>query len=163
MLPSHRRSLALAAPLVVAAATLSSCSSAPTDAEVGAFCDRYVAVLDVTDGEGLRTWAENFNEVGTPSKIGPDAREGFELLVEAASEVDADADLADIEPENFSDAETTKVEAFSTFVGETCATQLQDALAASFEDFDGTVEESGEPEKQTEDPLYEGPESSPAP
>lgn len=124
-----RRVLA-GASLVLAAAFLTSCggddpSDAPDDASTEDFCEAFEG--GPTDGEpsedDLQEWADELSDAGTPEGIDDDAREGFELFVEALQDVDPDdfgpdSDLNDI----FDDEDdAAKVTAFLTYYGTECA------------------------------------------
>ncbi|WP_435768975.1 hypothetical protein [Nocardioides sp. SYSU DS0651] len=135
-----KRPLAAAGAAALLALSLTACGGgAPTDASKEDFC----AVVDSasTDeefgeafadedydkiAELLQEQAEEVEEVGTPEDIPDDAREGFEITVEAAKEVSGD-DIEKAfkeEDENlgleFSDDEQKKVEAYDEYETETC-------------------------------------------
>lgn len=129
-----RVSLSVAA--LVAGVTLSACgaSGAPTDASAKEFCTTYDSMfddLDVTDledlpdeeemAESLHAWADRMQEVGTPEDISDEAREGFELQVEQAGEIDADDLKSDSsELEDLDEDEKKGIQAFNTYATETC-------------------------------------------
>lgn len=129
-----RVSLSVAA--VVAGFTLSACgaSGAPTDASAKEFCDAYASMfddLDVSDldnmpteeemADSIHTWADKMEEVGTPEDISDEAREGFELQIEQAGEIDADDLKSDSEGlEEFSEEDKTRSSAFDDYATETC-------------------------------------------
>ncbi len=84
--------------------SLTACGGAPTDASAEDFCEAYngnTEALDAIDPEGspesqaealvdaLKDYAEKLDEVGTPENISDEAREGFEITVEALGDLDA--------------------------------------------------------------------------
>lgn len=72
---------------------------------------------------GVKDAVADFEEVGTPEDISDDAREGFELIVESIAEIDDDASAEELDKagEDFSGDDEKKTDAFSEYVGETCA------------------------------------------
>lgn len=129
-----RVSLSVAA--LVAGLTLSACgaSGAPTDASAKEFCDAYASMFDDLDvssledmpteeemAESIHTWADKMEEVGTPEDISEEAREGFELQVEQARELDAEDLKSDSGPlDDFDDEEQERSDAFNDYTTETC-------------------------------------------
>ena len=124
-------------PAAVAATTLlalTGCGGAPTDASKSEFCavavDRSWAeeLPGDADGEqivdGFASWAEDLEEVGTPKGMPGDARKGFEVTVDYLGDLDPDdfEDLGDAAEvtDDLSGDEQDDVEAFNTYVTETC-------------------------------------------
>jgi hypothetical protein len=82
-------------------------SSAPDNASKDDFCQAFnglyskvMAGADSTDAKStiaaLKEWAGDMKKVGTPDEMPDDARKGFEVFVEQASQIDDDASLADL-------------------------------------------------------------------
>lgn len=101
----------------------------PTNASQADFCQvsQNEDSLDIegTDQEVAKAandFAADLREVGTPSDISPEAREGFELYVDELADVEAD-DIDEFKEglQGVFDAdEIDKVEAFITYVTEMC-------------------------------------------
>ncbi len=107
MTPLKRRVAAVGAPLLLAV-SLTACggggSSAPDDTSKADFCKAYndEGVLDGLDPEAkpedqakdltaaLKDYYKNLEDVGTPKDIPDDAREGFEIAVNAIDDIDED-------------------------------------------------------------------------
>lgn len=139
------RHLAAAASLVLVA-SLSACgggeggisgSGAPDNASTDDFCEAYNGLFKALMSSGadestaikaLKQWASDMEEVGTPEDIPEDARRGFELLVETASNIDDDATLEDLSnlDKDFDEDDQKYGEAFTTWATETCPTDLSD-------------------------------------
>jgi len=112
--------------------SLSACGGAPTDASEKDFCKAYNdsafnADIDEDDfdaqADALNEYAEKLDEVGTPEDIPDDARKGFEVIVEAFGDVNAD----DLEDEDAQQAIEDKykddeddVSAFFAYATTTC-------------------------------------------
>ncbi|UMG94356.1 hypothetical protein [Nocardioides sp. TF02-7] len=131
-----KRPFAAAGAAVLLALSLSACGGAPTDASKSEFCevindDSALGDLDFENPDeeafvdAIKEQAEKIEEVGTPEDIPDDAREGFEIQLEAINDLDAD-DIdfeSDEDPlaDQLSDDEKDKVEAFTEYETETCA------------------------------------------
>lgn len=106
-LPRSRRVAFGVAALVM---TLSACddgpkgADAPTDADVEAFCE-VIGSLDVSNPEDL---ISDLADTGTPDGIPSDAREGFEVMIDHATD------------DEISDEDQEKVGAFLGYVTATC-------------------------------------------
>ena len=134
--------------LLVGAATAAcggGASGAPESAGKDDFCKAQQSLLsgldlDVTNPDGglpsekeladaMHTWADKIEEVGTPEGISDDARKGFEETVKAAHDVsEADLkspDLDALEADMSADAKK-QVEAFSSYVNDTCGSMFGD-------------------------------------
>ena len=113
--------------------SLTACGGAPTDASEEDFCE---AVLEQpgNDADSIHDWADELEEVGTPEDIPDDAREGFELLVDTAKDVDDD----DLDDENFadefSDDDQEKFTAYSAYLAETCIGDLPTEIPTDLTD-----------------------------
>lgn len=94
----------------VALAGLTACggpegSEAPTDASKDEFCT-VINGLDTSDPEGF---VDDLVEVGTPSDIPDEAREGFEVMVDNATS------------DEISDSKQEKVSTFVAWFTTTCS------------------------------------------
>ena len=129
-----KRPVAAVGSAVLLAFSLSACGGAPTDASTDDFCEAYndQSAEGGEDAESqadaLNEYAEKLEEVGTPEDIDDEARDGFEVLVEAFGDVSAD-DLEDEEAqkaleEKYEDDEDA-VDAFFEYAGETCAEDVE--------------------------------------
>lgn len=127
--------------LLLVGAFLTACGGgggAPADASEEEFCTAYNKLYDnlgdIASGddkaaiEGMKEWGDGMAEVGTPEDIPDDARNGFELLLEALDDVDPDASAEDLQQieDDFSDDEQKDMDAFSTYAGETCPMEMPD-------------------------------------
>lgn len=130
--------------LLVGAAT-AACgggSGAPESASKDDFCTAQTSLftsLDLGDGtelpsekdlaDAMHTWADKIEEVGTPENISDDARKGFEETVKAAHDVsEADLKSPDLDSleADMSDEAKKQVEAFTTYVNDTCGSMFGD-------------------------------------
>lgn len=98
-----KRPIAAAGAAALLAFSLTACGGAPDDASKDDFCktfndSAFAQDIDPEDfdaqADALNEYSENLEEVGTPEDISDDARNGFEVIVEAFGDVDAD-DLED--------------------------------------------------------------------
>ena len=115
-----KRPAAAVGATVLLAFSLSACGGAPTDASEKEFCE---VALDQPgdDVDAIHDWADKAEEVGTPEDIPDEARDGFELLVDTAKDIDED-DLDDESLEDeFSDEDQDAFAAYGEYVGKTCA------------------------------------------
>ena len=130
-----RHALAVATLALVAGATAGcGASGPPTDASEKDFCgvfeDFYAemgemgADASTSDGiKALKKVAEELKEVGTPEDISDDAREGFELTIEAIESIEDDAteeEIGKLLEEDFSKEEQEKADAFDEYLEKTC-------------------------------------------
>lgn len=128
-----RPAVALGAAALLAV-SLGACGGAPTDASKDEFCkvidDQSVFEnidLENPDEEefvdAIKEQAEKIEEVGTPEDIPDDAREGWEITLDAVKDLDADdVDFNDPEllEDQFSDDDKEKIEAYDEYEAETC-------------------------------------------
>lgn len=128
------RTALLAASIALVAGTTVGCGGGPpTDASKADFCGTFddfyadAAKLgeDSKDSDivkALKDVGEKLEEVGTPEDMSDDAREGFELTVQAIKDLDDDATQEDIEKidKGFSDDEQKSVDAFDEYLSTTC-------------------------------------------
>jgi predicted lipid-binding transport protein (Tim44 family) len=125
------------------ALSLSACgddeesTAAPDDASVEEFCDAYNTQSDLDEDasaeeqvDEAHDMADKLKDVGTPEDIDDDAREGFEILVNAVGDMDADdvesfTDASDAESFRkaigASEEDLEKVTAFLTYVSTACS------------------------------------------
>ncbi len=116
------------------ALTLGACGGPPTDASKDEYCEvvndpQYFEDLDENSDEqdyldAVRKIADDLREVGTPEDISDDAREGFEIQLDAVDELEAEDIDFESEDDPFqdglSDDEKKKVEAYNDYESETC-------------------------------------------
>ena len=117
----------------------------PTDASKDAFCKAQSSLFTDLDldfsnpdaalpsekelADAMHTWADEMEEVGTPGNIPAEARDGFRETVDAARDItEADLKSPDLNAlENDMSAEAQKkVEAFTTYVNDTCGSMFGD-------------------------------------
>jgi len=131
MTPIRRRVAAVSAPVLLAL-SLTACggggSGAPDDASAEDFCATFLEISTVEDGADIKDFGEKLEEVGTPEDINEDERAGFEVFVEALSEVDDDASIDDIEEPDISEEDDANGDAFLEYASTTCADQIPDEL-----------------------------------
>jgi hypothetical protein len=121
---------------VLLAFSLSACGGAPTDASKADYCEAvndtsWIEGLDSENPDeekfvdGLKDYAAELEEVGTPEDIPDDAREGFEIQLDSVDDIDADDIDFESEEDPFeaglSDDEKEKVDAYNEYESETCA------------------------------------------
>lgn len=114
--------------------------SAPENASTDEFCTSYnslyESLMSASPGEGgdqqgaaiqaLRDWTEKMRDTGTPDDMPEDARQGFELILDTASDIEADATMEDLQNlgDDLSDSEREQTEAFTTWAQEECPMEL---------------------------------------
>ena len=119
------RRLLAAAGLVLVAATMTACGGPPEDASKDDFCKAIEAAPtdDKPSQDDVDNWVDELKDTGTPGGIDDDARNGFEVLVDALDEADVD----DLDEEaSFEDVvkdsdDRKDVEKFLAYYGKTCA------------------------------------------
>ncbi|MDT9593203.1 hypothetical protein RDV89_08995 [Nocardioides zeae] len=123
-----KRVMSLAA-LALAGATLTACgSSAPTDASKDDFCEAFTEAAtdwypESEDEEIDTTGAiETLEETGTPEDIGEDARNGFEVYIDALDEINGNsiADYDGEDPVEVSEDDEADFDALSEYVTQEC-------------------------------------------
>lgn len=156
-----KRPLAGAGAAVLLALSLTACGGgAPADASVADFCE--VTQGNTTDkafGDAIadEDWDEvadlikeqtdEVEEVGTPEDIPDDAREGFELQIDAAGDLSGDdiekafTDESNPFEIDLSDEDKKKVEAYTEYETETCA---EEADSGSEDSSDSADDSSAE-------------------
>lgn len=134
-----KRPLAAAGAAALLAITLTACGGAPADASVDDFCkatqdnsggEEFFKAIEDEDWDKLeeliKEQADDIEEVGTPEDIPDDAREGFEIQLDAAKGISADdiekafKDDEDPFEADLSDEDKKKVEAYTEYENETC-------------------------------------------
>lgn len=130
---------ALGGALLLVGALLTACGGgggAPADASEEEFCTAYNKLYDnlgdLASGddkgaiEGMKDWGDTMAEVGTPEDAPEDARQGFDLLLQALDDVDPDASAEDLQQigEDFSADEQKDIDAFSGYATETCPMEM---------------------------------------
>ena len=126
----------IAATLVLVAGTTVGCGGSdgpPADASKGDFCGNFEDIgkdlgklgADAKDSDivkAIKDAGQKLEDTGTPSGIPDDARTGFELEVKKIGELDDNASKDDIDKldSGLDDAEQKQVDAFNTYVDDTC-------------------------------------------
>lgn len=149
-----RRLAALAAPALLVMLLTACGGGAPTDASVEEFCNAYNAEPDLDESlataspdeqadaivDALKTLVDDFEEVGTPEDIPDEAREGFEISIDAAKDVNADdvkTALEDGDTDPFEslvgEDDQAKVDAFDTYASDTCSDSSGDEAPSDSE------------------------------
>lgn len=136
-----KRPMAAAGAAVLLALSLSACGGgAPTDASEADYCEVVNGIDDnedlikaVTDEDWdkaadiLQDSVAEIEDVGTPEDISDEAREGFEIQLDASKDIDGDdlekafKDSEDPFEAGLSGDEKKKVEAYNTYENETCS------------------------------------------
>lgn len=133
-------------------------AAAPGDAAEGDFCDAYAGLfkqmgqMDPQDNQtiinGMKEWAADMREVGTPGDIPDEARQGFEVMVDSIEELDEDATQQELDTlgEDLTDEEQKAGDAFVDFANQTCPDALKDMLGEMEQDMKDQMGEPGEEE-----------------
>jgi hypothetical protein len=137
-----KRPLASAGAVVLLALSLTACGGgAPSDASVKDFCsisaqtadEEFLKAFEKKDYDKIadlfQQQAEEAEKIGTPKGIPDDAREGFEIQVDALKDIDGDTvkkafeskDPSKFEDELISKDDQKKVEAFTKYENEKCS------------------------------------------
>jgi hypothetical protein len=137
-----KRPAAVVGAAVLLSISLSACGGPPTDASVKDYC---AAVNDDSDFEdfgedsteedfvdALQSFADRLEKVGTPEDIPDDAREGFEISLDAVEDLDPDdIDLKNLDDsaleDDLSDDEKDKLDAYNEYENKTCGDDSDDA------------------------------------
>lgn len=154
-----KRPLAAAGAAVLLALSLSACGGAPADASVKDFCkvtqdeasqEEFLKAVQDEDWDKIadlvKDQADDVEEVGTPDDISDDAREGFEIQLDAAKGISADdiekafKDDEDPFEADLSSDEKKKVEAYTEYENKTCD-DSGDGLEPEGTDSEGTDSE----------------------
>lgn len=153
-----KRPLAAAGAAVLLALALTACGGSPTNASEKDYCEAVNGINDnedlikaVTDEDWdkaadlLKDSAEEIEEVGTPEDIPDDAREGFELQLDASADISGDdlekafKDQEDPFEADLSGDEKKKVEAYNDYENETCSDTEENSDSGSDEGSDPGV------------------------
>ncbi|WP_345266586.1 hypothetical protein [Nocardioides nanhaiensis] len=154
------RSLAAAATAALAF-SLTACggddgASAPDSASVEDFCDAYTSYIedllddiDMSDPsaietpsaeeavDGIKEWADELAETGTPEDMPDEARQGFEDFIDGAQEITADdledpSNLEALEEEFGGDPEAAQ--ALTEYTNENCGNPMEDMMGEMMEE-----------------------------
>lgn len=129
-----------AAGMVLVGATSAACGGsaddAPEDASKGDFCDVVIENNPFTDQDDppsqddFDDWVDELKDVGTPDNISDEARDGYEVLVDALDDIDVDDIDQDEDFDKYVDDEDDRldVEAFSTYLIGECVGDLPTGL-----------------------------------
>jgi hypothetical protein len=107
------------------------------------FCDAYFGLFaggmdqvdpsapaaeqDAAMVEALRTWAKELEKVGTPDGMPEQARDGFDLIVRAAADLEpGDVDNLALLGEDFTEDEMAATEAFEDYATQHCDSPFGD-------------------------------------
>ncbi|MDT0202327.1 hypothetical protein [Nocardioides sp. AE5] len=93
-------------------------SDAPTNASKEDFCEAYKAVNEAEEFDDGRDAVDDLKDVGTPEDIPDDARNGFEVLIDAVSDLKDEDD--EIDDSDYTDEEQENVGAFLSWVSTYC-------------------------------------------
>ncbi|KRC53168.1 MULTISPECIES: hypothetical protein [unclassified Nocardioides] len=160
-----KRPLVAASATVLLALSLSACGGAPTDASKDDYCkavnsfegndDLIKAVTDEDWDKAadlVKDAVGEIEDVGTPEDIPDDAREGFEIQIDAAEGISGDdfekamKDQEDPFEAGLSGDEKKKVEAYNDYENETCSDSDSDSGSDSGSSDDATEVPSIDPE-----------------
>ncbi|WP_296604940.1 hypothetical protein [Nocardioides sp.] len=112
-------------------------SSAPDNASTSDFCDGFNGLFEKVLAQGasgdssamitaLKDWAGDMEDIGTPSDMPDDARNGFELFIDQAKDLDEDATLDDLQNlgDDLSESDQADGEAFAGWTEKNCPLDL---------------------------------------
>lgn len=120
-----RHVLTGAAMLLVVGTTAACGSGAPDDASTEDFCEAFSGITKVENGKDLNDLGDELEEVGTPDDISDEEREGFEVFVDAAKDVDEDAKPDDFDDQtDVSKDDEKKGDKFIEYASEKCADEM---------------------------------------
>ena len=109
-----------------------SAKDAPKSASKDGFCEKFNGLYtnlagadpDDTAGaiKGIKDWAAEMEDYGTPSEMTDEAREGFEVVIKTFKGVDDDATAEDLQGlgDDVSAADNKSAEAFGDWTSENC-------------------------------------------
>lgn len=109
----------LAASLLLVAGTAVGCGGAPTDASKEDFCEQVQKTPGGESADDAKDWGKDMEDVGTPENISDDARDGFEIIVDAAK--DAEEEDGKMKDPDLSKDDEEKVGKFGEYVSKECA------------------------------------------
>lgn len=135
-------------------------SSAPDNASTSDFCDGFNGLFEKVLAEGasddssamisaLKDWAGEMEDIGTPSDMSDDARNGFELFIDQAKDLDEDATLDDLQNlgEDLSDSDQADGEAFAEWTEKNCPLDLPSIDPSDLPSIDPSELENMDPEE----------------
>ena len=72
--------------------------------------------------KGMKDWADEIEDLGTPKEMTDEARDGFEVVISTIKDVDEDADADDLQnlDSELSDEDNKSADAFSDWTQENC-------------------------------------------
>jgi|SRR5690606_8581210 len=115
-----KRLAMVGASLVLVGGMTAACGGSPDDADKGDFCDAMMELASVgEDKDKFEDARDKIKDVGTPKEIDGDAREGFEVFVDALDDVDTD-NLDKVEDPDLDSDDEKKFEAFQNKFIEVC-------------------------------------------
>jgi hypothetical protein len=115
----------LAASLVLVAGTAVGCGGAPTDASTEDFCEQVTKAGSMESADDAKDWGKEMEDIGTPEGISDDARDGFEIVVDAAK--DAEEEDGKVKDPDISDSDEKKVDKFGEYVATECAPEAPES------------------------------------
>ncbi|KQY57514.1 hypothetical protein [Nocardioides sp. Root140] len=124
-----KRLAAVAASLTLLGGLTAACGGSPDDASKDDFCEAMEKVNSSTgdDFDKAKDAVKDLADVGTPDGIPDDARDGFELLVDAYDDADSEKDLEGAIDDLGKDDEK-KGRAFGEYYAEKCVGDLPTGL-----------------------------------
>lgn len=144
---ARKATLAVAA-TALALGTLAGCggdggsgSAAPDDASQEDFCEAFATLFKDIMAQALsgdpeltvkaiKDWADDMQDVGTPEDMPDEAREGFEVFIDAARDLPDDATLEDLQAlgDDLPEEDQAAGDAFGDWASETCPDALLPGL-----------------------------------
>lgn len=134
--------------------------AAPDDASTSDFCEGFNGLFEKVVGQAtsgdssamisaLKDWAADMEDIGTPSDMPEDARNGFEVFLEQAKDLDEDASLDDLQNlgDDLSEGDQADGEAFGAWTEENCPLDLPDIDASDLPSIDPSDLASMDPEE----------------
>lgn len=109
-----------------------SAKDAPKSASKDGFCEKFNGLYDNLTGassddptkaiKGIKDWAAEMEDYGTPSEMTDDARKGFEVVIKTFKGVDDDATAEDLQNlgDDVSAEDNKSAEAFGDWTTENC-------------------------------------------
>ncbi len=111
--------LGTAAVFVLFGMGVSACGGPPDDASKQDFCAVIDDIRDFEDFDEAVDLYRELEDVGTPADIGEDARDGFEITVDAVLAAD-DRDDVEQAYDDLSQSDRDKADAFTDYANDTC-------------------------------------------
>jgi len=127
-----KRIALIGASLVLVGGLATACGSPPEDANSDDFCNAMTDLQSAGDDKGkFEDARDKIKDTGTPEEIDGDAREGFEIFVDALDDVD---DPKDAEEPDLDSDEEEKVGKFMAKYTEICAGDMQEQMEEQMSD-----------------------------